>query len=103
MPQFWIKGFAGPGGHIVGRKRGETRAKQLSSSDIMAAQGAYTVFDQHWQAYDVLEDLLANKHENRVAALFRLLHDTSAALTAEVRSRLCHAVAVAAWTSMPGS
>jgi hypothetical protein len=95
VAQFWIKGFAGPGGRIVGRKRGETLAKQVSASDIMAEQGAYTVFDQNWQASDLLEDALANKHEGGVAKLFRHLHDPFADLTAEVRSRLCHAVAVA--------
>jgi hypothetical protein len=62
----------------------------------MAEQGAYTVFDQDWLPSDLLEDLLANKHEGNAAALFRLLHDPSADLSAEVRSRLCHAVAIAA-------
>jgi hypothetical protein len=96
VPQFWIKGFAGPHGRIIGRKRGDTRARQVSASDIMAEQGAYTMFDQHWRASDLLEDLLANKHEGGVAKLFRYLHDPSADLLPEVRSRLCHAVAVAA-------
>jgi len=96
VPKFWIKGFAGPGGRIFGRKRGETQAEQVSASDIMAEQGAYTVFDQNWQASDLLEDALAEKHEGGVAKLFRHLHDPSADLTAEIRLRLCHAVAVAA-------
>jgi hypothetical protein len=61
----------------------------------MADQGAYTVFDQDWQASDGLEDILA-KHEGDVAGLFQLLHDRSEILTADVRSRFCHAVAVAA-------
>ena len=38
VPQFWIRGFAGPGGRIFGRKRGETRAKQVRAGDI-ALQG----------------------------------------------------------------
>jgi Protein of unknown function (DUF4238) len=96
VPKFWIKGFAGPGGRLFGRKRGEVRAKQVKASEIMADQGAYTVFDSKWQAYDVLEDLLATKHEGGVAGLFRSLRDPSAALTSEVGSQLCHAVAVAA-------
>jgi hypothetical protein len=96
VPKFWIRGFAGLGGRLVGRKRGEARAKQVKASEIMADQGAYTVFDSEWQAYDVLEDLLANKHEGGVAELFRSLRDPSAALTSGVRSQLCHAVAVAA-------
>jgi Protein of unknown function (DUF4238) len=94
VPKFWIKGFAGSNGRIFARKRGETLAEQVSASKIMAEQGAYTVFDQHWQASDLLEDLLA-KHEGDVAELIRLLHNPSADLTAEVRSRLCHAVAIA--------
>jgi Protein of unknown function (DUF4238) len=96
VPKFWIKGFAGPGGRLVGRKRVEALAKQVKASEIMADQGAYTVFDSEWQAYDVLEDLLANKHEGGVAELFRSLRDPSAALTSGVRSQLCHAIAVAA-------
>jgi hypothetical protein len=100
VPQFWIRGFRGANGRVLGRRRGETRARQVNISEIMAEQGAYTLFDHKWHASDVLEDLLANKHEGRVARLFRILHDQSIDLTDEMREELCFAVAIAA-TRLP--
>lgn len=94
VPQFWIKGFARNTGRLFGRKRGDDRAKQVSSSKIMANHGTYTLFDQDWQATDLLEDVLA-RHEGDVAKLFREIHDPSSHLTTDLRSPLCHAVAVA--------
>ena len=32
MPQFWTKGFAGNGGGVFGRRRGEAKAKRVSAS-----------------------------------------------------------------------
>lgn len=96
VPQFWIKGFKGADGRVLGRKRGETRAEQVKISKIMAEQGTYTLFDYQWNATDLLEDLLADKHEGHVARLFRLLHDKSESLTDEVKRELSFAVGVAA-------
>jgi hypothetical protein len=95
VPQFWIRGFSGLNNRVLGRMRGETQAKQVKVSEIMAGQDTYTVFDKDWQASDQLEDMFANKHESRVAPLFRMLQNPSEPLTEEIRLQLCHAVAVA--------
>lgn len=96
VPQFWIRGFKGADGRVLGRKRGEARAEQVKISKIMAEQGTYTLFDYQWNASDLLEDLLADKHEGHVARLFRVLHDKSSNLTDEVKRELSLAVGVAA-------
>lgn len=96
VPQFWIRGFKGADGRVLGRKRGEARAEQVKISKIMAEQGTYTLFDYQWNATDLPEDLLADKHEGHVARLFRLLHDKSESLTEEVKRELSFAVGVAA-------
>jgi hypothetical protein len=95
VPQFWIRGFRGANGRVLGRKRGEAHAEQIKVSKVMAEQGAYTLFDYQWNPSDLLEDLLADKHESHVAHLFRFLHEKSD-LTEEVKEALCFAVGVAA-------
>jgi hypothetical protein len=93
VPQFWQKGFRDANGRLFGLTGGSV--KQVSTKCTMQGNWIYTVFDTRWNPSDSLENELSVL-EGKTAALFRRIHSSLGANTADDRNELCSALALQA-------
>jgi hypothetical protein len=93
VPQFWLRGFAGPNGRLHGLLDGLYQ-HQVAANEIMSDIWIYTSFDSWWRPSDYIEDNLA-AIDTEASVLFTTLQATPAAPTDDQWERLCFFLALA--------
>jgi hypothetical protein len=93
VPQYWQRGFRGSNGRLYGKFRDGIRV--VSSRTIMQRDWLYTVFDNHWNPSDALEDALSVV-EAKDAELIQRLNGQGYIGTKDDRDHLCAMLALQA-------
>lgn len=91
VPQFWQRGFLSAGGQLYGRR--DSTVVPVSTRTTMASDWLYTVFDNHWNPSDAIEDILSTL-ESRHASLFTRLQLHGYRSTASDRGELVEFLAI---------
>lgn len=94
VPQYWQRGFRGTGNHLYGRDN-SGHIRIVSPKSIMQGDWLYTLFDDHWNPSDALEDALSVM-EAEDAQLFRHLHAHGHVAGPGDRVHLCRVLALQA-------
>jgi|SRR5665647_3632132 len=105
VPQFWQRRFADGTGRLHVRYtqsadklqnvKNRGKARPVNPEKTMTGDYTYTVFDENFRPYDVLEDLLA-KAENEIKQTEDEILNPATMVTADLRRRFCRGIAIAA-------